>query len=447
MAIRLEPQDNLRPAVPIGGKEGVGWIDGREPRLRRIRRRLLFQIAVSLLCSFLLFAFLSRVDAPAVIPRWLRLAIALALLDVVPVLILLRLNWVGARSAVSDMWAFGQLDFAEISHELASLETVETEIKNSKPYIDVMHDQIGDSLSESEREVVAVIEQIEALIRSTDHQKECIAGSVRSADELTKDTQTRITNNREMITAIESQLKTQTEELANSFNRIRGLAGEVCALTPLIKVITSIAQQTSLLALNAEIEAARAGNSGRGFAVVAAEVRKLAVLSNHAAAEIGEKIRATCKRVDEEMSLARTSLEQHKAKSATSHLTADLGGMQSDFCRNSELPLQVIREVDVNYAASATRLKEALGHIQFQDVMRQRMEGVQEAMLAMRDHLLRLTERRDGPGRELLSDTTFKALLESHLESYRMRSQTITHLAVVGGSSDIDHGRPAIELF
>jgi hypothetical protein len=46
-----------------------------------------------------------------------------------------------------------------------------------------------------------------------------------------------------------------------------------------------------------------------------------------------------------------------------------------------------------------------------------------------------------------LFDTTFKGLLESHLSSYKMASQTITHLAIAGGSSDTDNSRPAIELF
>ena len=418
-----------------------------ELRLRPIKKRLFLQVALALLSNLLFLAFLSRIQGRAFIADWIRIVVALAVLKFVPLVIVEWWNWTMARRAVSDMWAFGQLNFEEVSRELAARKAVETDIKECKPYIDVMHEQIGDSLAESEREVVVVIEQIDTLNAKTSKQREHIARSVKSAGDLTENTQIRVENNREVIAAIATQLEAQTNEFKNNFERIRGLAGDVRALTPLIKVITSIAQQTGLLALNAEIEAARAGSAGRGFAVVANEVRKLAVLSTQAAADIAAKINATCKRVDEEMTHARASLEQHAAGSAMNHLSADLGEMQSEFCRNSRLLLEVIIEVDANYAESVARLSEALGHIQFQDVMRQRMEHVQVALVEMRDHLLRLAERPDRPGWDGLFDTTFKGLLESHLSSYKMASQTITHLAVAGGSFESDHSRPAIELF
>ena len=419
----------------------------RDLRLSRIRKRIFLQVVFALLCNVLFLAFLFRLQGQTFIANWSRIVAALAILQFVPLLAVEWWNWRMARRAVSDMWAFGQLNFDDISRELATRKAIEADIKDSKPYIDVMREQIGDSLAESEREVVVVIEQIDSLNTKSIKQREHIARSIKSAGELTKNTEVRMENNQGIIAAIQMQLETQTREFKNNFERIQGLAGDVCALTPLIKTITSIALQTNLLALNAEIEAARAGTAGRGFAVVASEVRKLAVLSTQAAADISGKIHATCKKVDEEMGQARVSLEKHIAGTAMSHLTADLGEMQTEFCKNSQLLLEVITEVDANYEESVIRLSEALGHIQFQDVMRQRMEHVQDALMEMRDHLLRLAERPDRPGWDGLFETTFKGLLEAHLSSYRMASQTATHLAVTGGSSDNGLGGSAIELF
>jgi methyl-accepting chemotaxis protein len=321
------------------------------------------------------------------------------------------------------------------------------ELQASKPYIDVMHDQIGDSLAESEREVVEVIEQISVLNAKASQQREHIAASIRSGKELTESTNLRVENNKQIIAAIDIQFDTQIEEFKSNFERIQGLANEVRALTPLIKVITSIAQQTSLLALNAEIEAARAGSAGKGFSVVAFEVRKLAVLSTKAAADIAAKITSTCKKVDTEMAEARLSLEEHEASSTMSHLVNDLGEMQKEFARNGHLLLDVITEVDANYAESVDRLTQALGHIQFQDVMRQRMQHVQEALVDMRDHMQHMSETTDEFVWRGKFDRTFNEMLEAQKGRYRMASQTVTHVNATGGKDDQDHSRPAIELF
>jgi methyl-accepting chemotaxis protein len=415
-------------------------------RLHRIRNRLLLQAVLGAICNLLLWLISCRFLGPAFIGHRLQFAALILVTEMLPLLIIDRCNFTQARIAVREMWAFGQHNFDEISQQLAASNAIKTDIKESRPYIDVMHGQIGDSLVESEREVMAAIEQIGLLNEKASLQRAHIAKSVESGMALTESTNLRVESNKQIIAAIEMQTEQQTEELNGDFKRVQNMAGEVRALASLVKIITNIAQKTHLLALNAEIEAARAGEAGRGFAVVANEVRRLAESSTKAASDIAAKIHSTCERVDRETTDAQESLRQHQSSNVMHRLISDLDEMQTEFAKNGKLLLEVITGVDRNYAESIERLSQALGHIQFQDVMRQRMEHVQNALLEMRNHMMRLSGDTEACDREGTFETNFKDMLASHMASYRMASQTATHIAVAGGPMSSDTG-PAIELF
>jgi methyl-accepting chemotaxis protein len=184
-----------------------------------------------------------------------------------------------------------------------------------------------------------------------------------------------------------------------------------------------------------------------GFAVVAIEFRELSKRSNSEAASIGEKITAAAAKVAAKMAEAKTRLEEQSKRTDLRQLIGDMTEMQQDFNQSSRLLLEVISDVDAGYKESVGRLSEAMGHIQFQDVMRQRLEGVQSALLEMREHLQGLSEKLDDTCWDGQLDTSFKTLLASHIGSYKMASQSATHHGVVGGTADGDHGRPAMELF
>jgi len=121
--------------------------------------------------------------------------------------------------------------------------------------------------------------------------------------------------------------------------------------------------------------------------------------------------------------------------------------MQQQFDEGSQLLVGVIHGVESGHHAMVQRLSQVLGHIQFQDVMRQRLEQVQGALFEMDEHLQGLAEKLVDPSWDGKIEITFKDRLNTHFKHYVMASQATTHQAVIGAEADSNNSLPAIELF
>jgi len=135
-------------------------------------------------------------------------------------------------------------------------------------------------------------------------------------------------------------------EINNTSNSITNLANNAQEISQVIEVIRAIAEQTNLLALNAAIEAARAGEQGRGFAVVADEVRALAGRTQESTIEIERMIA----NVQNETQTAVKNMEtSHQWMDSTGKSTAELGEALAEIINL----ISGINEQNLNIASAA----------------------------------------------------------------------------------------------
>ncbi|WP_298722171.1 methyl-accepting chemotaxis protein [uncultured Oceanisphaera sp.] len=199
-------------------------------------------------------------------------------------------------------------------------------------------------------QVSTAMNEMAATVLEVARHAETAFGSANTAD-------TEAGDGNRKVNMTSSQIGKLAEDIGKSLNTINQLEAESLNIGSILDVIKGVAEQTNLLALNAAIEAARAGEQGRGFAVVADEVRALAQRTQQATAEIETLIRGLQGKAQESVVMMKESTdvvahtvtianEAGASIEAITRSVSDIQQMNSQIATASEQQSSVAEEIN-----------------------------------------------------------------------------------------------------
>ena len=305
----------------------------------------------------------------------------------------------GSGDLTSRLQVDGNDDLAQISQGFNNfteqLQQMMLHIAQASQNISSSITQLGQSARDNETQLIshsAETEQVVTAITEMSESAHSVAVNVTESNKLTASANTGARESLAIVNNAVSNVESLVGEVETMSGRIAAMNNDTMKIYDVVNVIEEISAQTNLLALNAAIEAARAGEQGRGFAVVADEVRALAVRTQNSTSEISSMLQQL---LDVTSSVVNSMKQTQQQCQSTADSTAQVSTSLTEMS-------QSVNEIDDVSTQIATATEE----------QSRVTEELSRNMLTIRD----IVESLVVSGRQTVSATELLAQANSELD-------------------------------